>query len=111
MSEPIGLLERTWFKCRTCGIECSTEVLATWHNPYSDQVESWDQCTNCTLVCDACDEPVNPAGCGIHSGHPDCWAMFCEVEAEWKELCPGCNLCPSCEHCSECETCWDECDC
>ena len=106
-------LERTWFRCRTCGIERSNEVKAQYESPYDDKLYTWDECTTCALECTECGEPVerdNAATIG-HSKHWFCWAIHCSKQNDWVEECTNCDECPICDHCVNCQQCLFECTC
>ena len=106
-------LERTWFKCQTCGIECSNEVKAQYEDPYDDKLYTWDECTTCAMVCDDCDGFVErDSGTSFaHSKHFSCWATYCPEQETWLDACPDCQECPVCDHCPHCERCWYKCTC
>lgn len=91
----MSLLERSWFKCQTCGIECGIEALASWENPYTDKTETWDQCTTCARPCIECGEPT-PIGTTGHDGHQECWSVYCHKLKKWVSTCPNCDECSHC---------------
>lgn len=106
----MDLLQRSWFKCRTCGIDCSTEVLATYTPPDSDTPTSWDECTTCATPCEECQEPADIHNIRYgHSGHDDCTMLWCEALNRWANRCDWCDMCYNCDHCDDCQNC--DCDC
>lgn len=108
----MDLLQRSWFKCRTCGIDCSNEVLATYQGPYDNTPTSWGECTTCALECYDCGDYVEPDTGSIgHSQHQGCDSTYCLANKSWVLTCPQCNDCPDCDHCIQCEKCFDDCSC
>ena len=106
-------LEPTWFRCRTCGIECSNEVKAQYESRYDGKLYTWDECTTCALECIECGELVergNGATIG-HSKHWFCWSIHCSKQNDWVEECTDCDECPICDHCVNCQQCLFECTC